>query len=133
MPVSAVLDTTVWVSYFINARADYLISWILNNDVTVFTSDALIIELDEVLQRPKFKIPFPVTDFIELHKSVCTKLKPLAMFAEAPDADDNFLFDLCIKANAKYLVTSDRRLINFKPGFDLLIVPFSEFRTRVSF
>ena len=29
MPGKAVLDTNVWVSYFINARADYLIQWIL--------------------------------------------------------------------------------------------------------
>ena len=54
MPVNAVLGTSVWISYFINARADYLVSWILNSDITVFTSDALIAEPDEVPQRPKY-------------------------------------------------------------------------------
>ena len=131
MPLNIVLDTNIWVSYFINARTDYLVKWILNHDVVVYTSDKLINELDEVLRRPKFKTPFPIYDFIELHKKVCTTIKVSSQFDSSPDPEDNFLFNLCLEANAKYLVTSDRRLLNFIPPFDLSIVSFNEIRTLV--
>ena len=42
MPLNIVLDTNIWVSYFINARTDYLIKWILNHDVGVYTSEELM-------------------------------------------------------------------------------------------
>ena len=35
MPNKAVVDTNVWVSYFINQRINYLISWFLEHDVEV--------------------------------------------------------------------------------------------------
>ena len=129
MPVNIVFDTNVWVSYFINARADYLIKLILSHDMKVFTSEALTEELDEVLRRPKFKLPFPVPDYVALHQSVCVKIKPTIRFTESPDPDDNFLFELCIKANANYLVTSDKKLLQFIPPFDLNIVTFNEVRS----
>ena len=129
MPLKIVLDTNIWISYFISARADNLIKWILNNDITVFSSDALSSELYEVLQRPKFKLPFPPEDFVNLCQSVCQHVKPAANFKEAPDQDDNFLFDLCIKANARYLVTADKKLLNYKPPLDLSIVTFNQMRS----
>jgi len=131
MPLNIVLDTNIWVSYFINARADYLVKWILNHDIAVFTSDELIEELDEVLLRPKFKIVFPVDDFVELHKKVCTRIKVITVFDEAPDPEDNFLFDLCMESNAEYLITSDKKLLNYSPPFNLSIISFNQIRSLV--
>ena len=132
MPLNIVLDTNIWVSYFINARADYLIKWVLDHDVAVYTSNELIEELDEVLRRPKFKTPIPIDDFVELHKKVCTKVKATSVFNEAPDTEDNFLFDLCLKSDATHLVTSDRKLLNYSAPFELVIVTFNEMRDLVS-
>ncbi len=122
---NVVLDSNIWI----NARTDYLVEWILDHDITVFTSNELIEELDEVLRRPKFKTPFSVNDFLELHKNVYTKIKVTASFEEAPDPEDNFLFELCLEANAEYLVTSDRKLLSYHPPFDLSIVTFNEMRS----
>ncbi|MGH2565334.1 MAG: putative toxin-antitoxin system toxin component, PIN family [Ginsengibacter sp.] len=52
---NVIFDTNVWVSYFINARADYLIDWVIINNIEVFTTDKLVDELKGVLSRPKFK------------------------------------------------------------------------------
>jgi len=132
MPLKIVLDTNIWVSYFINARADYLIRWIIDHDVTVYTSSELINELKEVLDRPKFKkqFPFPVHDFIQLHRQVCEEVKIIRQYHLAPDADDNFLFDLCKKVNADCLVTSDKRLLNYTASFHLEILTFNELRNK---
>jgi putative PIN family toxin of toxin-antitoxin system len=63
MPHKVVIDTNVWVSYFINARAEYLIGWIIDHPVEIYTSSELADEIEEVLARPKFKkaTPFPAT------------------------------------------------------------------------
>jgi putative PIN family toxin of toxin-antitoxin system len=131
MPLKIVLDTNVWVSYFINARTDYLVKWIIDHDVTIFTSDQLANEIKDVLNRPKFKkqFPYPVHDFISLHLQVCEKVKVSKQFNFAPDPDDNFLFDLCSKADAAYLVTSDKRLLEFSPPFPLETITFNELRS----
>lgn len=55
MPLKVVLDTNIWVSYFINARTDYLVNWIIDHDIIIYTSDELSDEIEEVLSRPKFK------------------------------------------------------------------------------
>src|SRR6266498_3298408 len=130
MPVKAVLDTNIWVSYFINARADYLIKWIVNNPIIVFTSQELMDEIEEVLGRPKFKkqFPFPISEFVLLHLQVCNFIRVAKEFKSAPDPDDDFLFDLCKKSNAEYLVTSDKKLLAFRPSFKLTIITFLEFR-----
>ncbi|MEO5675221.1 MAG: putative toxin-antitoxin system toxin component, PIN family [Chitinophagales bacterium] len=131
MPAKAVIDTNVWVSYFINVRINYLIKWLLDHDVEVFVSGELINEVEEVLQRPKFthrKSRSDIFDFIELLQQVCTNRKVKSVFKNSPDPYDNFLFDLCISAGADYLITSDKKLLHFAAGFELSIITFSGFR-----
>src|ERR1043165_5865119 len=131
MPVKAVVDTNVWVSYFINDRINYLVTWFLDHDFEVFISDELIGEITEVLQRPKFnhrKSRNDILDFIDLLYQLGTQQKVKAIFKSSPDPDDNFLFDLCLASQAGYLITSDKKLLNFSPGFALSIITFSELR-----
>ena len=132
MPVKIVIDTNIQVSYFISARTDYLIQWIANNEVEVFTSAELIEELENVLLRPKFKLPFPSNAFVELHKKVCTQIKINPRYIDAPDKDDNFLFDICLKAKAAFLITADKQLLQHKPSFLLEITSFNEIRNKIS-
>jgi len=132
VPKKAVLDTNVWISYFINARADYLIQWIIEHpEIAFYTTASLVEELEDVLARPKFKQQFPylINDFINLHLQVCELVKVHKQSPISPDPDDDFLFDLCKKVNADYLITSDKQLLNFIPPFDLEIITFNQLRT----
>lgn len=130
MPLKIVIDTNIWISYFINGRTDYLVKWIIDHAVSVYTSDNLANEIEEVLNRPKFKkqFHFAIRDFIRLHLQVCEKVKTDNQYKLAPDADDNFLFDLCIKTEASYLVTSDKKILNFTLHFPLEIITFNGLR-----
>jgi uncharacterized protein len=132
MPLKIVIDTNIWVSYFINSRADYLARWIIDHDVTIYTSEHLANEIEEVLNRPKFKkqFSFPIHDFIGLHLQICETLKANREYHIAPDPDDDFLFDLCNKAGAALLITSDKKLLSFSPPFPLKIITFNELRNR---
>jgi len=49
MPHKIIIDTNVWISYFINARVDYLIGWIIDHPVEIYTSAELADEIEEVL------------------------------------------------------------------------------------
>jgi len=131
MPTKAVVDTNIWVSYFINERINYLIRWMLDHEVEICISDELIDEITEVLQRPKFsrrKSREDILDFIELLTQIGSNQKVKAVYKSSPDTDDNFLFDLCLASHAEFLITSDKKLLTFSPGFKLQIITFSEFR-----
>ena len=132
MPLKVVIDTNIWVSYFINARTDYLIGWIIDHPIEIYTSASLVDEIEEVLSRPKFKkqFYFPVQDFIRLHKRACTMVKVTRQYNLAPDPDDNFLFDLCRKINADCLVSADKKLLAHIPSFPLDIISFNELRSK---
>ena len=132
MPLKVVIDTNIWISYFINARSDYLVSWIIDHPVEIYTSAVLVDEIEEVLLRPKFKkeFPFPVKDFINLHKQTCTMVNVTREYNLAPDPGDNFLFDLCQKINAQCLVTSDKKPLSYFPAFPLEIISFNELRNK---
>jgi putative PIN family toxin of toxin-antitoxin system len=132
MPFKIVIDTNIWVSYFINARTDYLVGWIIDHPVEVYTSIELADEIEEVLSRPKFKkqFPFPIKNFIHLHKEVCTIQNITRHYDLAPDPDDNFLFDLCRKVNADFLITSDKKLLTYSPSFPLEIITFNGIRSK---
>jgi uncharacterized protein len=133
MPFKIVIDTNIWVSYFINARADYLIQWLIDHPIEVYSSQELVDEIEDVLARPKFKkqFPYPVADFVHLHTQLCTMVKADSYYDQAPDADDNFLFDLCYKIKADYLVTSDKRLLSHTPSFALEIITFNGLRSKI--
>ncbi len=93
MRKKSVPDTNVWVSYFINSRADYLIQWIIeHSEITFYTSAALVEKLEEVLGRPKFKQQFPyvISDFINLHLQVCELVKVPKQSPISPDPNNDF-------------------------------------------
>lgn len=55
MSVRIILDTNIWVSYFIGRNFDEVALTILNNNLTVFSCSELEDEVVDVLGRAKFK------------------------------------------------------------------------------
>ena len=50
-----ILDTNIWISYLLSGKYHHLIELILRNNLEIVTCKGLIIELEQVLQRKKFK------------------------------------------------------------------------------
>lgn len=107
-----VIDTNVWISYFIGGRSSELAHLILDNALVVLTSQELVVELTEVLGRQKFSkyLTLPISEYISLHLDLTTRVSIVAKFDESPDPKDNFLFDIALQHRARYLVTGDRKL-----------------------
>jgi putative PIN family toxin of toxin-antitoxin system len=111
-----VIDTNIWVSYFLG-DIDKLVTAVYDCELQIFTTQQLVDEIEDVLQRPKLKKYFGgnVRDCVKLHLSLCERLPKKGMLKsicqEAPDSSDNFLFDLCLAAKAKILVSGDKPLL----------------------
>ena len=97
-----VIDTNVWLSYFLSKRFDLLAQLILDSEYEIVTSEALITEIKEVITRPKFKkqITLPIETYITFHEqlTICKYIEK--KFTGSPDPKDDFLFDLALQTNA---------------------------------
>lgn len=130
VPDRVVLDTNIWVSYFISGRFVQLSALVFDYKLTLLSSPALADELAEVLSRRKFikYLTLPVDDYVAFHHSLTTRLYPKIRFTDSPDPKDNFLFDLAIQYRAGYLVTGDRKLLAMPPLKQVQVISLTAFR-----
>jgi len=124
-----ILDTNIWISYFISRKFDEIARLILDNELNIFSCEELEAEVGDVLGRAKFKklIQYDPIRYVDFLKNLTISIKIQRHFKGCPDAKDDFLFDLAIQAPAKYLVTGDKKLIGFKVQH-LDILSFKEFK-----
>ncbi len=111
--MNIVLDTNIWVSYFMAGKHFALANIIFSNNLNIYTNDTLITELKDVLNRPKINkyLKVPVNELISFHKELCIFHKTKQLYSLSPDPNDNFLFDLAIQTNSKYVVTGDKLIL----------------------
>ena len=108
MESRTVFDTNIWVSYIIKFKYDELAVFVEKKDVRFLRSAPSLAELEDVLSRKKFQkyeINFDRT--IAFYKNLTEFCETQALFKDCPDPKDNFLFDLALQGDAKYLVSGD--------------------------
>lgn len=131
MSARIILDTNIWVSYFIGRKFDEIALTILNNNLTVFSCVELEREVSEVLGRAKFKklLNLETDRYVSFLISLTQSVQIERTFKGCPDEKDDFLFDLAIKTKSDYLVTGDKRLLEFdaSPIEVLSLKAFKEF------
>lgn len=106
----------------------------MDNDLEVLTSETLIKELNEVLNRPKFAkyLNSPIHEYLQIHLQLCVLKDVEPFFVGSPDPKDNFLFDLAIQEHASYLVTGDKKLFEIGEIKGLTLISLSEFKTLLN-
>lgn len=109
---SFVLDTNIWVSGIITNSVSRIEEYSSKNNLKIYICPEMIEELEDVLTRGKFKkyLSKPVVEYIEDVEKVCLKRKVEKRYNEAPDKDDNYLYDFCIDTES-ILVTGDKLLL----------------------
>ncbi len=111
---SYVLDTNIWISAIISNSFYDLEKIILEENLKIFICPEMILELEDVLKRSKFKkylkntIPFYISEI----QKICILEFSETKYNEAPDKDDNYLFDICIETKS-ILVTGDKLLLTY--------------------
>jgi len=116
--MNIVLDTNIWVSYFMAGQHVVLVNIIYKNDLNIFTNSTLIAELEDVLNRSKIKkyIKVPISELIDFHRDLCIFHKTKSIYLGSPDPKDNFLFDLATQTHSKYVVTGDKIILAQNPS-----------------
>jgi putative PIN family toxin of toxin-antitoxin system len=109
-----VLDTNIWISAFITNSENTILNYIEKNKLEIFICPEMTCEIVDVLSRKKFKkyLIRPVDEYAALIKNSCKNIIILKKYNEAPDKDDNYLYDLCICTESK-LVTGDKLLLSY--------------------
>jgi putative PIN family toxin of toxin-antitoxin system len=109
-----VVDTNVLVSALLGkGNARRVLDIVFSGRVSFSLSTSILAEYESVLQRPKFS---QYSEFAVLASSTLRSLQSIAQFVGpaislrvCPDPDDDKFLDLAVAAQARYLVTGNKR------------------------
>jgi putative PIN family toxin of toxin-antitoxin system len=96
---------------------------------------ALVIELNDVLYRPKFDRYLSValrTEFLAAFVAMAEWVEITESITACRDPKDNHVLELAISGGARYVVTGDDDLLALDPFRGLRIVPPSAFLNRAT-
>jgi uncharacterized protein len=134
-----VLDTNVLISAFLwSGIPGRLIDLAIEGHVQLFTSSALLTELDEILHRQKLERTVAATGFTPsgLYKRYqrLSHLVSARKFTQqiCRDADDDAVLACALAANASMIITGDKDLLVLHPWRGIHIVKPAEALQRFS-
>jgi putative PIN family toxin of toxin-antitoxin system len=108
-----VLDTNVVVFGVLwGGTPRLLFDAIDEGNLRISTSIAMLSEMAEILERPKFAARIAasgqaVNEIIQGYASWCSIVAPTAIAGVTPDPDDNIVIDTALAAGAEAIVTGD--------------------------
>ncbi|MCG3167739.1 MAG: hypothetical protein POELPBGB_03534 [Bacteroidia bacterium] len=112
-----VLDVNIWVSYFIASKHEVLLRLIYENELTVFSCDELLFELERVLKYEhlkKYKINIREALRIVEESSCNFKISyPIKKYIPN-DPDDNYVIALALQTNSGYVTSGDKHILEEK-------------------
>ena len=110
-----VLDTNVLISAILfGGKPRRVLDLVISGSVDCTLSTAILDELKDVLQRPKFGFPAEVCFHIieELH-SACDIISPsVSLDVIRSDPDDNRILECAVKAHAHFIVSGDPHFLD---------------------
>lgn len=110
-PSKCVIDSCVWVKYAGHFKTATLLNYILQNRLLVYADNYLLGEIHAALtQSFHFKI-IETDTIIQLISPFIILQPPHNVYRLSADAKDNYLYDLCIQNNCRYLITIDKAIL----------------------
>lgn len=112
-----VLDTNVVASGLLwNGTPKHILSAGRANAVQLFTSPPLLLELADVLSRPKFTIKIAAIglsaiQLVDLYAELAVPVRPTPTPRIVSDPDDDVVVGTAIAANAHSIVTGEKALL----------------------
>jgi putative PIN family toxin of toxin-antitoxin system len=138
--IRAVIDTNIWVSSLLNPFGFPAIVRKSFEDgaFQVVISEPILEELAEVLNRPRIKCKYGISenDINELLVLIEERSEPVLLSSDISicrDNDDNFIIETAIKGKAAFLVTRDddikfdRAVSTFLLQFDVSVISLAKF------
>ncbi len=136
--MNAVLDANVWLSLLISNKLFPVLQAAAADRVQIFSSPTLLAEVCDVAGREKLRrylLPSP-QEMSDIFRDFTISCEPLLFFSDAPDPNDNYLFDLCRETSAAVLVTGDKPLLRLAnvhfATHTTTIIALAAFRQRLN-
>ncbi|MEM9156862.1 MAG: putative toxin-antitoxin system toxin component, PIN family [Cyanobacteria bacterium P01_F01_bin.33] len=126
-----VVDTNIWVSYLLRSREPFstIIDDITANHTLLYSAETLL-ELGEVLTRPKFAKYIKRQDveaFIAAFAETGEKVEIATVLTVCRDPKDDKFLALAIDGKADYVISGDKDLLDLKSIQNILITTLADF------
>lgn len=135
-PLRAVFDCNVfWQIFFSGSKGIAAACWelVTNETIELFVSPAVLDEIQDVLTRPETRARFPqatdqaVAAFLDEILENATFVRSAAShFVYPRDPKDEPYINLAVEANAAYIVSRDKDLLDLMTGFDTVSKQFRQ-------
>lgn len=128
--LKVIFDTNVWISFLIGKSLSKIKKHLTGGQITIITTDQLILEIRLVTAREKLKKYFPkesISELIDLLETIGLKIPIQPIHFLSRDPKDNFLLDLIDFSSADFLVTGDKDLLALNPFKTAKIITPTEF------
>lgn len=128
-----VLNTNVVVSALLWGGLPYqLLQLAAEGEATLYTSPALVVELNDILDRPQFSQRLaaqgaPAQAISDLYRSFSVSVEPASVPRVVPDdPDDDHVVACAVAAKANAIVTGDKHLLKLVRHEDIAIVTVAQ-------
>lgn len=125
-----IIDTNLLISFLITKKLNEFDSLFMEKGAKLLFSQELLLELLDVIKRPKLKKFFSENDTTRLLEifDQYGKLIPIKSDIDlCRDKNDNFLLNLAVDGKADYLLTGDKDLLVIEKIEKTIILTWSEF------
>jgi uncharacterized protein len=131
-----VIDTNLFVSALINQNSRQRLNLVLEKmAIQILSDDALMDEVYEVINRPKFKkyvSQSEIDDFYKLIQERSIRIETHSIVLVSPDPKDDFLLVICLDGDADYLLTGNKiDLLDLIQFHKTKIITLTEFLTSI--
>lgn len=111
-PKKCCIDSCVWVKFAGHFKTSTLLHYITENNLLVYADNYLLAEIHEALIEGFSFTKTEADKIIQLISPFIIIEAPRNVFRLSKDAKDNYLYDLCIQNNCRYLVTIDKEILS---------------------
>lgn len=128
--LTIVLDTNVFISALLSdGNPRQVFESVIEGKTKLAVSDEILVEITEVLNRKKFGFP---KDFIHTVireiESIADSFEPsVSISIITKDPDDNKFIECAVEANADFIVSGDKDLLNLKSYQHIPVISPYEF------
>lgn len=130
-----VVDTNIFISAFLGSKnAKLLLKEIINDEFILIMSNEQLVEVKEVLSRPKFQKYITPGEIDELITLLSMKVIMPAIYdkiKDCRDVKDNMILEEAVYGNAQYIITGDEDLLVLNPYRWIKIVNLRDFLTEI--
>lgn len=127
--ISVVLDTNIYLSGIIfGGNTRHILDLVIHNKIKAYTSSAILLEIADKLEKKSHWSKEQIAITIKTIAKTATVVKPQRRLSVVKtDKSDNKIIEAAVEAEADYIITGDKHLLEMKNYQEIKIVSPSSF------